>query len=449
MTLFVPNNLPAPLKLSQIQQHTKYFQAIKKSKGKNRLLLLSLLSLFAFNVVWSIFQPQPAQAYWFDNLTSVGRAAGDAIATAGFGEIKKIYGGSPLLFYVSQVALLFAGPVVAVGMIEKLSDEKVENPIDNNTFYVALALLICFSSGGWFGGELYLFLVQVLEGFIKLLDKTLDLYKALESGKGLLASNGLIGADLSTCKKFVGQEQVQCLAETTQKALKYLKDAQSTYGPADWIKNRIDVLSKLLPNLASPDLGLVSVAKNTLFGIGATVAEFKEAAHATLWIPAISALYTSVLAWAGLGLPFALVASLLVPGWGAAWVAWVAGIAGLWLFRMSYLLILWHISSIITTKSADEFIATGWFALVSGELTPIFCGVVSGGSALAAYTGAANAIAAKAQAAVQLAFQAAQLAATGGASGASVANLAATPAGAPAPVAPAALPGYVNGVRTD
>ncbi|NJM75580.1 MAG: hypothetical protein HC852_07145 [Acaryochloridaceae cyanobacterium RU_4_10] len=448
MTLFVPNNLPAPLKLSQIKQHTKYFHALKKSRGKNRLLLLSLLGLFAFNVVWLIFQPQPAQAFWFDDLTGVGRAVGDAIATAGFGEIKEIYNGSPLLSYVSQVALLFAGPVVAVAAIEKLSDEKVENPIDDNTFYVALALLICFSGGGYIGGQLYLFLVQVLEGFIKNLDKTLSIYKTLESGKGLLASNGLLGADLATCKKFVGQEQVQCLAETSQKALKYLKDAEVAYGPHEWIDGRREILNKMLKDLTSSDNALLSIAKSTLFAIGSSVAEFKEAAHATLWIPAISALYTSVLAWAGLGLPFAIVGSLLVPGWGAAWVAWVAGIAGLWLFRMSYLLIMWHISSIITTTSADQFIATGWFALVSGELTPIFCGVVSGGSALAAYTGAANAIAAKAQAALQLAFQVAQLAATGAASaagsGVSTVNLATS--GAPAP---AGLPGYVNGVRTD
>jgi hypothetical protein len=408
--MFKPNNLPAPVTFEALKSHRDYFKVLNQVKGCKKLVMLAFLALLAFNFVYAIWTPEPAQAFLFDDLTALGRSAGDNYMAAAELIIKDIYSGTkyPLLSWLSKTCLLFAGPIAAVGIIQLLSEDEIDNPIPKNVVIVSIAMVICLSGGGFIAGQLYLFLYYVLEGFFKGMDGFLNAFDAIQSAKAYIASNAMLASSVSTCTKFVGQEQARCIAEASANAQNMLGDVQKNFGPLGWVVERTkflyDIGQKMGKDIATSGDPARAIASNAFFLFAAPASEITFSTLATIGITIVTMLYAVVLAFAGLGLPVSLLASMLVPGFNAAWVGWIVGIGGIWFFRMSYLLIMWFCSKILTTTDADTFASTAWFGLLGGIFAPLLTGLFAGVGALAIYGNIASATAQAAQSAIQIAM---------------------------------------------
>jgi hypothetical protein len=404
-----------PIKV--IAEHRHFFKVLRRAKGYKKLLMCAFLVLTTFNLVY--FFVEPAQALLFDDLSGLGRQVGGGITAASYQIVSDIYGSRKygILGWLSKTCLFFATPIAAVGIMQSLDEKESENPLPKKVFYGVLALVVCLSNGGYIGGQLYLFLYNIFEGFAKQMDDYMSIYSAIEQGKGFLASNAVIAAQSSECHKFTGQEQAKCISAATEHVLGTLGEMASTYGPQDWIKGRIDAISQIGKDIASSDNKIAAIAANGFFLLNQPTTETAGAALATASIAAMSIVYTMTMAFLGLGGPISLLASLLVSGLQAAWVAWVISIFTVWFWHTSYLAVMWFLSKLLISATASTFMATDWFSLLATWCAPVLTGAVCGLSGMSVFQGVTKSATDAATIAIQLAKIAAG-AAVGGPAGA-------------------------------
>lgn len=378
-----------PVTMNAVAQHTKYFKVLSRVQGYKKAIMVAFLALTVFNVVYAVWEPQPAQAFLFDDLTGVGRAAGGRIMDTSYQIVTDLYNGKyGLLAWLCKTCLYFATPVAAAGIVQYMSEEIPGNPMKRPVVMASVFLVIALSGGGFIFGHLYLFLFNILEGFFKKMDDFMTLYNTIEQGKGYLASNALISAATAECQKFVGQEQQRCISEAAAQALGTLKDFQASYGVQDWIKGRQDIFEKIVKDLSSPNTSLVDKASNTFFYMfAAPVAEVAQAGLATASITAFTAIYACVIAYIGLGGPIAGLSSLLVPGLQSGWVVWLVAIFGLWFWRVSYMAIIWFLSKVLINAVPSDITGTAWFTFSATIVAPIIASGIAGLGAMGVWGG--------------------------------------------------------------
>jgi hypothetical protein len=378
-----------PVTMNAVAQHTKYFKVLSRVQGYKKAIMVAFLALTVFNVVYAVWEPQPAQAFLFDDLTGAGRAAGGRIMDTSYQIVTDLYNGKyGLLSWLCKTCLYFATPVAAAGIVQYMSEEIPGNPMKRPVVMGSVFLVIALSGGGYIFGHLFLFLFNILEGFFKNMDEYMTLYESIEQGKAYLASNALISAATAECQKFVGQEQQRCISEATAQALGTLNDFKSTYGPMDWIKGREDIFSKIAKDLASPNTSLVEKTANTFFYMfAAPAAEVAQAGLATASITAFTAIYACVITYIGLGGPIAGLSSLLVPGLQSGWLVWLVGIFGLWFWRVSYMAIIWFLSKVLVNAVPSDIAGTAWFTFSATIVAPIIASGIAGLGAMGVWGG--------------------------------------------------------------
>lgn len=407
-----------PLKV--IAEHRHFFRVLSRAKGSKKYIMCAFLVLTVFNLVY--FFAEPAQALLFDDLTGLGRQIGGGITASSYQIVSDIYNGKyGILGWLSKTCLFFATPIAAVGIMQSLDEKESANPLPKKVFYGVIALVVCLSGGGYIGGQLYLFLYNIFEGFAKKMDDFMSIYSAIEQGKGFLASNAMIAAHSSECHKFTGQEQVKCINAATEHVLGTLGEMASSYGPQDWIKGRIDAMSQIGKDIASSDNKIAAVAANGFFMLNQPSSETSSAALATASITAMSIIYTMTMAFLGLGGPISLLASLLAPGLQAAWVAWVISIFTVWFWHTSYLAVMWFLSKLLISATASTFMTTDWFSLLATWCAPVLTGAVCGMSGMSVFQGVTKSATDAAAIAIQFAKIAAGAAAGGPAGATTVA----------------------------
>ena len=406
--------------LQVIAEHRHFFRVLAKAKGRKKLLAYAFLVLTAFNFVYCF--TEPADAFLFDDLTGLGRAAGTSISQSAYQIVVDIYSGKyGILGWLSKTCLFFATPVAAVGIMQTLDEKESPNRIPKFVLFCILGLVVCLSGGGFILGQLYLFGFEVFEGFAKGMDSRMSIHAAIESGKGFLSSNAMLSANFSECHKLVGQEQASCISRATDNAMKTMSDMAKTYGPMDWIKGREEALASIGKDIASSDNIVSAAAANTFFMFVQPVAETAAAAHATASIVMASVSYTLTMAFLGLGGPVTLLASILVPGLQAGWVLWVISIFSVWFWHTSYLAVMWFLSKLLLSATPSTFVTTDWFSLGAQWIAPTLTGAISGLGGMAVYQGvtrSVNEAAELAANAAMIAAKAAVGAALGGPAGA-------------------------------
>lgn len=377
----------APVSMGAVAQHRHFFGALKRAKGHKKLVAIAFLALTVFNIIYAF--TEPAQAYLFDDLTGAGRAAGDAIMKSSYTLVTELYNGKyGILPWLSKTCLYFATPVAAAGIVQYVSEEVPDNPIKRPVIWGTIFLVVALSGGGYVMGQIYLFIFHILEGFFQKMDEYMTLYNTIEQGKAYLASNAMISAATAECGKLVGQEQQGCISEAAAQALGTLKDFESRYGLAEWLKGRQDILEKIRDDVLSPDKSLIAQTANTFFYVFAKpAAETAQAAAATASITAFMSIYAAVMAYMGLGGPIAGLSSLLVPGLQSGWVVWLLSIFGLWFWRVSYMALLWFSSKTLVNAVPSNLIGTAWFTLGATILAPVIAGGIAGGGAFAIWGG--------------------------------------------------------------
>lgn len=375
--------------LKTVALHTKYFKVLSRVQGYKKAVMVAFLALTVFNVIYAVWEPQPAQALLFDDLTGAGRAAGGRIMETSYKIVTDLYNGQyGLLGWLSKTCLYFATPVAAAGIVQYMSEEVPDNPLKRPVIMGSVFLVIALSGGGYVFGQLYLFIFGILEGFFKQMDEYMTVYNTIEQGKAYLASNALISAATAECQKFVGQEQRRCISEATTQALGTLNDFKSIYGPTEWWQGRIEIFEKISKDLLSSDTSLVEKTANTFFYMmAAPVAEVAQAGLATASITAFTAIYACVVAYIGLGGPIAGLSSLLVPGLQSGWVVWLVSLFGLWFWRVSYMAILWFLSKVLLNAVPSDIVGTAWFTFSATIVAPIIATGIAGGGAMAVWGG--------------------------------------------------------------
>ncbi|NJM78191.1 MAG: hypothetical protein HC852_23475 [Acaryochloridaceae cyanobacterium RU_4_10] len=226
-----------------------------------------------------------------------------------------------------------------------------------------------------------------MSGATKQLDDYLSISSAIQQGKGFLASNSLISARTAECSKFTGQDQVRCVATATKEVVGNLKEMASSYGPMDWIQGRIDAIVAIGKDIINSDNKIASLAANTWFAFAQPVDEAIQAGQATASITTMSVSYAMTIAYLGLGGPVTILASILVPGLNAAWVAWVVGIFAVWFWYTSYLAGMWFLSKLLLTATASNFMSVSWFTHLSVWGAPGIAAAISGVGGLAIFNG--------------------------------------------------------------
>lgn len=380
----------------------------------------AFLGLTVFNFVYAFTEPAHA-GFLFDDLSGLGREVGGGITAATYQIISDIYNGKyGILGWLSKTCLFFATPVAAVGIMQNLDEKEAKNPLPKGVFYGVIALVVCLSGGGYIGGQLYLFLYNIFEGFVQKMDDFMSIQSAIEQGKGFLSSNALISAHVTECQKFAGQEQAKCISDATENVLDTLGDLADTYGSQDWIQGRKDAIAKIGSEIASSDNKVASLASNTFFMFAQPGSETLNAAVATASIVVMSVVYTMTMAFLGLGGPISLLASILVPGLQSGWMAWVISIFTVWFWHTSYLAVMWFLSKLLLSATSSTFVATDWFSMAATWMAPVITGAVCGVSGMAVHSGVTKSATDAAQLAIQVAAMAAG-AAAGGPAGASTA----------------------------
>lgn len=381
--IHLKNRIP----LKTVAQHRYYFNVLKRARGWQRIAMLAFLALTVFNICYAM--TDPAHALLYDDLTGLGRQIGGGIVDSTKQITTDIYSGKYGLWpWICKTCLWFSTPIAGVGIMQSIAnDDNNPNPLPKGVFWGMVALTIALSGGGYIGGQCYLLLVAIFQGFTHKLDDFLNVSAALQAGQGFLASNSTISGYVAECEKFVGQEQAKCISVATDKALKYLGDAANEYGPMDWITGRIDVLKKIGTDIMSSDNPIASLAANTFFMFAQPVAETVASAHATASIAAISAAYGVTLAIMGLGIPVSMLASVLMPGMQSAWVGWLIGVFTAWFWYTTYLGIMWMLSLMMLTSTASNFVSTDWFTGLSAWGAPTIAGVVCGVTGISAFMG--------------------------------------------------------------
>jgi hypothetical protein len=414
------NVLHDRIPIQTIAEHRYYFQALAKAKGQKKLILFAFLALTVFNLCY--FFTEPAHAgFLFDDLSGLGRGVGGGITAATYQIISDIYSGKyGILGWLSKTCLFFATPVAAVGIMQSLDEKEAKNPLPKGVFYGVIALVICLSGGGYIGGQLYLFLYNIFEGFVQKMDDYMSVQAAIEQGKGFLSSNAMISSHYSECQKFTGQEQVRCISTATENVLNTLGDLASTYGPQDWIEGRKEAIGKIASDIVSPDTKKVDLASNVFFMFTQPSAETSNAALATASIVMMSVVYTMTMAFLGLGGPISFLASILVPGLQSAWVAYVISVFTVWFWHTSYLAVMWFLSKLLLSATSSTFMATDWFSMAATWMAPVLTGAVCGVSGMAVHSGVTKSATDAAQLALRVAAVAAG-AAAGGPAGATTA----------------------------
>ena len=379
----LPNRIPLKL----IAEHQHFFSVLRKAKGRKKLLAYAFLALTAFNFFYAF--TSPADAFIFDDLTGLGRAAGQSITDSAYQIVFDMYGSGKygILDWLSRTCLYFATPVAAVGIMQTLDDKESKYPLPKGVLFGVLALVICLSGGGFIMGQLYLFMYQIFEGFVKGMDSRMSIHAAIESGKGFLSSNAMLSANFADCQKLVGQEQVACVSHATDNAMKTMSDMANTYGPLDWIKGRQQALAAIQEDIVSSDNIVSALAANSFFMFVQPVAETAAAAHATASIVMASVSYTLTMAFLGLGGPVALLASILAPGLQSAFVLWVISIFSVWFWHTSYLAVMWFLSKLLLSATPSTLVTTDWFALGAQWIAPTITGAVSGLLGMGVYQG--------------------------------------------------------------
>jgi hypothetical protein len=377
--------------LQVVAEHRHFFKVLAQAKGRKKLLAYGFLVLTAFNFVY--FFTEPADAFLFDDLTGLGRAAGAGISQSAYKIVVDIYSGKyGILEWISKTCLFFATPVAAVGIMQTLDEKESPNKLPKGVFYGVLALVACLSGGGFIMGQLYLFAYEVFEGFVKGMDSRMTIHNAIESGKGFLSSNSMLSASFTECQKLVGQEQVRCISIATDNAMKTMSDMAKTYGPMDWIEGREEALAQIGKDIGSSDNVLAAHAANTFFMFVQPVAETAAAAHATASIVMMSVSYTLTMAFMGLGGPVSLLASLLVPGLQAAWVLWVISIFSVWFWHTSYLAVMWFLSKLLVSATPSTFVTSDWFSMSAQWMAPTITGALAGLGGMAVFQGVTRSV---------------------------------------------------------
>ena len=412
--------IPSRIPLKAIAEHRKFFSVLRKAKGPKKLLAYGFLALTVFNLIYAL--TSPAQAFLFDDLTGVGRAAGQSITDSAYQIIVDIYSGKyGILDWLSKTCLIFATPIATIGIIQTLDDRESQHKLSKGVLYSVLALVICLSGGGYVGGHLYLFLYEIFEGFVKGMDDRMSIHAAIESGKGFLSSNAMLSASFAECHKFVGQEQVACISKASTTAMETMGDMAKTYNSADWIKGRVLALSAIAKDITSSDNILSAAAAQSFFIFVQPVAETAAAAHATASIVTMSISYTMTMAFIGLGGPVALLASLLAPGLQGAWAIWLIGVFSVWFWHTSYLALMWFLSKLLLTATPSTFVAVDWFTFAAQWVAPTITGAIAGVGGMATFQGITRSVNDATEMAANVAMMAAKAAvgaAVGGPAGA-------------------------------
>ena len=377
----------APIPLKAVwTEHRRFFSAMNRAKGYKKAIAIAFLALTVFNIVYAF--SEPAHAFLFNDLTAMGRKAGDGIMSSSFGLITDLYGGQyGVLPWLSKTCLYFATPVAAAGIVQYLSEEVPDNPIKRPVILGTIFLVIALSGGGYIFGQLYLFLFNILEGFFQKMDDYLRIYDAIAQGKAFLASNAMISGSVAECSKFVGQEQQRCISEASTQALNVLKDYQETFNFPQWVKERVDIFKEVVYNIADINTSLNEKAANVFFMFAAPAAEIAQNSIATASITAFTAIYSCVMAYIGLGGPIAGLSSLLVPGLQSGWIVWLTSIFMLWFWRLSYMTMMWFLSKTLVNATAENIVGTAWFTLSATVLAPILATGIAGGGAFAVWSG--------------------------------------------------------------
>lgn len=121
--------------IETIAEHRYFFSALAKAKGRKKVFMCAFLGLTVFNFVYCF--TQPAQAFLFDDLTGLGRQVGGGITSAAYQIIVDIYSGKyGILAWLSKTCLIFATPVAAVGIMQRLEEKEVQNPLPKGVFGV-------------------------------------------------------------------------------------------------------------------------------------------------------------------------------------------------------------------------------------------------------------------------------------------------------------------------
>lgn len=378
-----------PVTLKTVALHTKYFKVLSRVQGYKKAVMVAFLALTVFNVIYAIWEPQPAQAFLFDDLTGAGRAAGGRIMETSYKIVTELYNGKyGLLAWLSKTCLYFATPVAAAGIVQYMSEEVPDNPLKRPVILGSVFLVIALSGGGYIFGQLYLFIFNILDGFFKKMDEFMTLYETIDQSKAYLASNALISAATAECQKFVGQEQRRCISEAASQALGTLNDFKSTYGAQQWIDGRIEIFKTIAKDVTSSDTSLVEKTANTFFYMyAAPVSEVAQAGLATASITAFTAIYACVMAYIGLGGPIAGLSSLLVPGLQSGWVVWIVSLFGLWFWRLSYMAIMWFLSKALINALPSDLVGTAWFTFSATIVAPLIATGIAGGGAMAVWGG--------------------------------------------------------------
>jgi hypothetical protein len=383
---------PSPPNKLIVHFPREYIHALRKARGHRRWLGLLFLALVGFNL-FDILSAQPADAELLTDLTLAGRTAGDAIMQFSFTMMQDLYGGKyGVLAYISKSCLWLATPLVAVGVIQYMSEDLKGSPVSRPVILGRVFYFILLSGGGTLFGHAYIELMHGLEGIILKMDGFLKLYDRIAEGKAYLSTSSIISASVAECQKFVGQEQQRCIAQATNSALQHLGDFKEQFPLSKWLSDDIDQLKQIAGNILSPDKNIVEKAMNIWYAWNAPMMEIEMAAKMTAAIASYTAIYATVILFIGLGGPIAGLSSMLVPALQNGWVAWLVGILGIWYWRFSYLIMCWILSEMLTKAPSASTIGTGWFSNAIGNLAPILSGAIAFAGAGGTWMGITSAI---------------------------------------------------------
>lgn len=386
---------PSKLKtfaLSIIHFPRDYIRALSRARGDKRWVGLLFLGLIGINI-FDALSAQPADAWLLTDLTLAGRTAGDLIMQFAFTMMQDLYGGKyGVLAYISKSCMWLATPLVAVGVVQYMSEDMKGSPISRRVILARIFYFILLTNGGFVFGQIYIGLMQGLEGIILKMDGFLKLYDRIAEGKAYLSTSSIVSASVAECQKFVGQEQQRCIAQATNSALQHLGDFKEQFPLSKWLTDDIGQLKQIAQNILSPDKNIVEKAMNVWYAFNAPVMEIEMAAKMTAAIASYTAIYATVILFIGLGGPIAGLSSLLVPALQNGWVAWLVGILAIWYWRFSYLIMTWILSEMLTKAPSAATIGTAWFSYAVADLAPILSGAIAFAGAGGTWMGITSAI---------------------------------------------------------
>ena len=372
--------------------HRYFFVAWSRSQGWPRLMGSVFLALTIYNFLYAaVLFPIAVNAQLStEGITQVGEAFGEFLFDSAWSFMDGIYtnGEFGLLPALSQASLWGAAPIAAAGVVESMAaDDDLVGTLKKPWVLGSWFLVLLLTGGGKFFGQLYDTLVRILEGILRQVTDFLNIFETLKETQAFSSVNATIAASVAECQKFIGQEQTRCILEASEAAKEnLLKVDESLANGTPWLTARIETLSDIAEIIRGSN-SLTDIAFNAFMGFAQPWWEAVLSIIATAVLTAINIGYVVFIAFYGLILPIVAISALLSPVMRSGLFKWLITLVQIWAFRALYLIVMFMLSRILLSTSAEQFFSTTWFMILSALVAPYLLWRLTSGSAQAAYSG--------------------------------------------------------------